>query len=275
MLRNASGFARSNLRAADVVEQGRLAVVDVPHDGHDRRARLQLRLVMLGRGLGEQGFRIVELGRLGGVPHLGDHDHRGVLVEHLVDGHHAAHLHERLDDLGGFHRHLVGEIADGDGLGHHDLAHQRLGGRGELRRALHRGSAGLVPCAPLGRVPAGSALHVAAGLDGASLDAFVLPDLDLLGLLRALLLGSGRDLGLCSVVSPAAGAAGALASAGFCSAALRSRSCFSASSAAWRAASSSCLRCSCSRSSTCRASIAAPGAGGGASAAGPGSTRAS
>jgi hypothetical protein len=79
----------------------------------------------------------------------------------------------------------------------------------------------------------------------------------------------GATLGLCRVVS----AAGALASAGFCSvsrAALRSRSCFSASSAAWRVASSSWRRRSCSRSSASRASIAAAGAAG-ASDAGPGS----
>src|SRR5262252_3017059 len=81
----------------------------------------------------------------------------------------------------------------------------------------------------------------------------------------------GATLGLCSVVV-APGAAGALASTGFCSAALRSRSCFSASSAAWRAASSSCWRRSCSRSSTWRGSIAAgAGAGGGVSGAWPGS----
>ena len=39
VLRDAAGFARRDLGAADVVEQRGLAVVDVAHDGDDRRAR--------------------------------------------------------------------------------------------------------------------------------------------------------------------------------------------------------------------------------------------
>ena len=44
VLRDAAGFARRHLGAADVVQQRGLAVVDVTHDGHDRRARLGLEL---------------------------------------------------------------------------------------------------------------------------------------------------------------------------------------------------------------------------------------
>ncbi len=42
VLRDATGFARDDVRLADVVEQRRLAVVDVAHDGHDRRPRQQI-----------------------------------------------------------------------------------------------------------------------------------------------------------------------------------------------------------------------------------------
>ena len=42
MLRDAAGFARHHVGLADGVEQRGLAVVDVAHDGHDRRTRLQV-----------------------------------------------------------------------------------------------------------------------------------------------------------------------------------------------------------------------------------------
>jgi hypothetical protein len=35
------------------------------------------------------------------VAHFFHHDHRGVLVQRLVDGDHLAQLHQLLDDLGG------------------------------------------------------------------------------------------------------------------------------------------------------------------------------
>ncbi len=85
---------------------------------------------------------------------------------------------------------------------------------------------------------------------------------------------------LCKVVSaPGAGCAPAAAafaasaarcSASRCSASLRSRSCFSASSAAWRAVSSSWRRFSASRSSVSRWSITGAGAGGASGTSGTG-----
>src|SRR5882762_8276954 len=80
----------------------------------------------------------------------------------------------------------------------------------------------------------------------------------------------GATFGLCSVVSDAGAGACAFASLGLPSASLRSRSCFSARSAACRAANSSCRRCSSSRSSASRESTAAA-EGPGASAGAPGS----
>ena len=52
VLRDAAGFALGDLRFADGVEQRRLAVIDVAHDGDDRRARLHVlgtRLLAFGR----------------------------------------------------------------------------------------------------------------------------------------------------------------------------------------------------------------------------------
>ena len=126
VLGDAAHFAGCNLRRTDVVEQRGLAVIDVTHHGHHRCARLEWRIGGL-FGRFEESVRIVELGRHRLVAHFLDHDHRGLLVEHLVDRDHAAHLHHRLDDFGGLDRHLVGEVGDRDGLGHVDLAHDRLG----------------------------------------------------------------------------------------------------------------------------------------------------
>ena len=53
---------------------------------------------------------------------LGDQELRGVGVEHLIDGRHHAHLHQLLDHVGAAHRHAVGELGNGDGLGQHHLA---------------------------------------------------------------------------------------------------------------------------------------------------------
>ena len=84
---------------------------------------------------GEQRIRIVELRRLRLVAHFLDHDHRRLLVEHLVDRHHRAELHQRLDDLGGLHRHLVRELGDGDRLRNRDVADDRAAQRPRRRLA--------------------------------------------------------------------------------------------------------------------------------------------
>src|SRR6266705_3337738 len=182
------------IRRTKVIEQRRFPVVDVPHHSDHERARLQLGLVVFGR-VGEQRFRIVEFRRLGHVAHFGHDDHRGFLVQHLIDRHHVAQFHQHLDDFGGLDRHLVGEITDGNGLRHHELAHDRLGGRAELLHAFgDRCDRGFVSA--LGVMPTGGPLHVSARLDRAALDAFVLPDLDFLRLLRTLLFRSRCNLRL-------------------------------------------------------------------------------
>ena len=60
-----------------------------------------------------------------GVPHLLDDQHRGVAVDGLVDGHHHAHPHQRLDQVGRLDRHPLRQIADGDRLGYRDVAVSR------------------------------------------------------------------------------------------------------------------------------------------------------
>ena len=109
------------------------------------------------------------------VPHFLDQDHRGFLVEHLVDRDHLAQLHQRLDDLGGLHRHLVREIGDGDRLGNRDFADDRPGRA--ARRAFAAFLVVATRAADLGLAPAGrrgAAGDVAAQLERAPARRFFL-----------------------------------------------------------------------------------------------------
>ena len=127
--------------APDRVEQARLAVVDVAHDGDDRRARHEQRGVLvheqgdLGRGgrrLGalflRRGDRRLGLGRL--EPELRRHERRGVTVDQLVDRGEDAALDELPDHVGGVDREDLGELLDRDRRRQHDgAAVARLGDR--------------------------------------------------------------------------------------------------------------------------------------------------
>ena len=95
------------------------------------------------------------------MAHLLDHDHRGFLVQNLIDRRHAAELHQRLDDLGGLDRHLVRKFAYRDRFRHGNLAHdrfRRLRKPGLLCRRCRRsvsGAAARMPAAhPSARVAA-------------------------------------------------------------------------------------------------------------------------
>ena len=47
MLGNPTGLTRHDIGRTDLIEQERLPVVDVTHNGHDRRTRLQRRRIIL------------------------------------------------------------------------------------------------------------------------------------------------------------------------------------------------------------------------------------
>jgi hypothetical protein len=107
---------------ADVVEQRGLAVVDVTHDGDDRRAgRLRLSAVP------EATASIVFLQCARRVAELLDDELRRVLVDRLVDRRHDAHLHHGLDDFVGLDA-MRWQVADGDRLGQLHLALDRAVG---------------------------------------------------------------------------------------------------------------------------------------------------
>ena len=143
--------------------------------------------------LGQQRVGIVELRGRRLVAHLLGEDHRRFLVEHLVDRHHRAHLHQRLDDLGSLHRHLVREVGDGDRFGNRDVAddrarlHRRAGG--VSARIVVATVASALRTAPAGG--GGAAGDVAAQLERATPRRFFLEHLAgrLLRRLVALLAG--------------------------------------------------------------------------------------
>ena len=122
MLGDAAGFARHHVGMAQRVEQRGLAVVDVAHHGHDRRARL---------GIGgivddvEQAFLDVGGGHaLDGVAHFLGDQLRGIGIDHVGDLVHRALLHQQADDVDRALGHAVGEFLDVDGFRDHHFADQ-------------------------------------------------------------------------------------------------------------------------------------------------------
>src|SRR5579862_3734679 len=148
VLRDAARFRLDHLRVPNRVEQRRLAVVDMAHDGDDRRPRCQrlLRIV--------EGLRRVLL--VGGVLdlhlplQLGGDELDLVVGERLCRGAHLAEPHQDLDQLRHGHAQRLREVADGDARLDGD-------GAGRLRRRL---LARLARCAVL------AAARLAAVLTG-------------------------------------------------------------------------------------------------------------
>ena len=120
MLGDAAGLLGDDVGRADGVEQRGLAVVDMAHDRHDRRARLQILGVVVGAdetfldiGLRDAPRRMPEL--------LGDELGR-VGIDHIGDLMHLAVLHQIFDDVDAALGHAVGEFLDGDDFGDHHVA---------------------------------------------------------------------------------------------------------------------------------------------------------
>ncbi len=126
VLSDSARFAGRHFRAPDVVEQRGLAVVDMAHDGDHRGTQLADGFLgLLGRRALQVLLDLVFLQDLGGVPHLLDHQHRGVLIDRLVDGRHDAHVHQHLDDLGRLDCHLLRELGNGNRLADAHFTHDR------------------------------------------------------------------------------------------------------------------------------------------------------
>ena len=119
VLGDAARLARGDAGLADVVQQRGLAVVDMAHDGDDRRTGEEILLGIL-------DVLVLEgvLGRLGQLhfqlhAELGADQLRGVEVQFIVDGGDDAQHHQLFDDLAGRLADALREVAHGDRLGGH------------------------------------------------------------------------------------------------------------------------------------------------------------
>src|SRR5690606_31514949 len=121
MLGDTTGFAGSHLGTTDIVQQRGLAVVNVTHDGHDRRAADFFTFVVHGHD--QTIFQVAFLDLLDLVAHVFSQDGGGVLIQHLVDGHHVAVLEHVLDNFGSLHRHFLSQFGYGDGFTNYHFTH--------------------------------------------------------------------------------------------------------------------------------------------------------
>ena len=118
MLGDSAGFARSDIGRADRVEQLGLTVVDVTHDGDDRRTCLQVLVVLFcGFGIevdveGLQQLTVFVFGRddLDLVAELFAEDLEGRLVEGLGDRGHLTEVEEHGHEVRRIGVDLLGEV---------------------------------------------------------------------------------------------------------------------------------------------------------------------
>ncbi len=124
MLGNPARFAGGDFGGADVVQQRGFTVVNVTHDGHDRRTTF-LRSIGI-TIVHYRFFQLVLAAQDHFVTHLFGHQLGGFLIDNLVDGRHGTHLHHRFNNQRAFHRHFVGQFGNGDGFANDDVTVHRL-----------------------------------------------------------------------------------------------------------------------------------------------------
>src|SRR5215211_4481313 len=182
VLGDAAGLGGDHVGVADGVQQLGLAVVDVAHDGHDRRAGTEV-LVAVGLGV-LPALDLLEGVGLAGVDDLdpgadlvGEQGDR--LVGHrLGGGQHLAHLHEHPDQVAGGLAEPVGQVLHGDPAGHADQALDRdvgvgLDGRGAHGLELFAATpaAALLGTATAAEAAAAGTAEAAAGTAGTATEA--------------------------------------------------------------------------------------------------------
>ena len=124
VLRDAACLARHDVSLTESIKKRGLAVVDVTHDGHDRRTRLEM-FVMVVQTIKadlDVGFRHA----FHGVAKFLDDQLRRVGVEHVGRANEFALLHHELHDVSLTLAHAVGEIGNRDRFRQHDFARDFL-----------------------------------------------------------------------------------------------------------------------------------------------------
>ena len=120
MLGDAASLMRRDASMAERIQQAGFAVIDMAHDGDDRRARLQVGIDVFVAF--QADFDVVIGDAAGFMAEFGDHQLGGVGVDRLRQGRHDAELHQGFDDFIAAGGHAVGELLDGDGLGENHFA---------------------------------------------------------------------------------------------------------------------------------------------------------
>ena len=121
MLGDATRLAGRHISMAQRVQQAGLAMVDMAHDRHHRRPRLEI-----GHGIARTFQAKLDIGigdAAGAMAEFGNHQLGGVGVDRLGDGRHHAQLHQRFHHVGAARRHTVGELLHGDGFRQDHFAH--------------------------------------------------------------------------------------------------------------------------------------------------------
>ena len=116
VLGDATGLALTHAGVTDGVQQSGLAVVDVTHDGDDRRPDLEIVLAALVLAVGEverlQQFAVFVLGGhdLHDVVHLAAEQFEGLVTDGLGGGHHLTEVEQRLNQCSRVGVDLLGEV---------------------------------------------------------------------------------------------------------------------------------------------------------------------
>ncbi len=110
MLRNASGLAGNDIRFAHSVEQGCFTMVNVTHNRHNRRARLEVFFIVLITF--QTNFNIGVCYTFDLVTEFLDHQFGSVGVNRLSDCRHNAKPHKLFDNLTGWFGHTVSQFAN-------------------------------------------------------------------------------------------------------------------------------------------------------------------
>ena len=127
MLGNTAFFPVGDAGIADGVKQACLAVIDMPHHGHDRTAKLELFLIIR-RLLFIHGF-FFDGNSLDLIIEISRHQGSRIGVQHLIDGRHDPQSYEFLDDLACLDSHAPGQLSDRNAGLHSDFTLDRFGDR--------------------------------------------------------------------------------------------------------------------------------------------------
>ena len=116
VLGNPPGFACDDVGIAQTVEERSLTVVDVTHDGDDRRTGHEVSLV-IDLFVLRHSFDDLGTDEVGLIAELFSHHLNGLSIETHIDGYHQTNAHTGSDDLRHGDIHQACQVADRDELG--------------------------------------------------------------------------------------------------------------------------------------------------------------